>query len=281
MSGWISELEGEPGPGEVVVGRRIARLGGIAVAMAIPLLLMPVSAGAIIGGQTDGGGHPNVGFVAALNAAGALIDGCTGTLVAPKVVLTAAHCIGGQKLGLVDRYVVTFKPVALHNGVVEGGIAGRAYPNARYNLQLDENAGAAAFDRNSHYDVGVLVLGRRADAAYPGIKPAPLPAQGALDGYRTKTGNRPLTHVGYGVTTSGVFDGIRRVTMSPLLKLTNTLLFTEGGICSGDSGGPVFDPRGFVASVANFVEGDCGGPAGGPRLDTGPNRSFLHRFGLV
>lgn len=262
------------------MGRRVTRLWGIAVAVAVPVLLIPVGASAIIGGHKDGSGHPNVGFVAALDAQGKFIDGCTGALVAPKVVLTAAHCVGSQKLGLVDRYVVSFKPVAVRDGVVEGAIAGRAHPNPRFNLQFDGKAGAAAFYRNSQYDIGVVVLERRASALYPGIKPAALPVMGALDKYRTATGKPYFTHVGYGVPRSGVFDGIRRTTISPLSKLTDTLLFTRGGICSGDSGGPVFDPRGFVASVAAFVDGTCADAAGGPRLDIELTRSFLRKFGV-
>jgi len=263
------------------VGRRIARLRGIAVVAAMTVLLVPVSASAVFGGHKDGGGHPNVGLVAALSAQGALLDACTGTLVAPKVVLTSAHCVGGKQLGLVDHYVVTFKPVALRNGVVDGAIGGRPYPNPRFNLRFDQSkSGTAAFYRNSQYDVGVLVLDRKAKDSYPGIEPATLPWSGALDVYRAATTKPNFTHVGYGVTRSGVFDGIRRTRTSPLVKLTDSLLFTKGGICSGDSGGPIFDPRGFVAAVASFVDGTCDDAAAGPRLDIELTRSFLRKYGV-
>jgi V8-like Glu-specific endopeptidase len=263
------------------VGRGITRLWGIAVAVAVPALLVPAGANAIIGGRKDGSAHPNVGLIAALNAKGDVIDACTGTLVAPKVVMTAAHCVGGKKLGLVDRYVVSFKPVAIIGGKVDGAIGGQPTPNWRFNLQLDPNAGAAAVDRNAQYDVGVLVLNRRADAVYPGIKPAVLPAKGALDKYRTATTKPTMTHVGYGVPRSLVFDGIRRTVNSPLSKLTDTLLFTRGGICLGDSGGPVFDAKGVVVSVASFIDGQtCSSAAGGPRLDIDTTRSFLRKFGV-
>jgi hypothetical protein len=262
------------------VGRRVTRLWGIAAAVVVPALLMPVGANAIIGGRKDGSSHPNVGLVAALDAQGKLIDACTGTLVAPKVVMTAAHCVGGKQLGLVDRYVVSFKPAAVQAGAVKGAIAGKPYPNARFNLRLPDTATPDAFYRNSQYDIGVLVLDRRAKDVYPGIQPALLPAKGALNKYRTATVKPYFTHVGYGVPRSGVFDGIRRALNSPLSKLTDPLLFTKGGICSGDSGGPVFDAAGFVASVAAFVDGECGSAAGGPRLDIDQTRSFLRKFGV-
>ncbi len=265
--------------GEIVVGR-VGRLWGIAVAVAMPVLLTPVGAGAIIGGEKDHAGHPNVGFIAAVSAEGNLIDSCTGTLVAPKVVLTSAHCVGGKKLGLVDRYMVTFKQRAFRDGVPDGFIAGKPHPNPRFNLQFVDTGDAEAFYRNSQYDIGVLVLERPAADLYPGIEPAALPVKGALEKYRTGTRNRSMTHVGYGVPRSGVFDGIRRTVSSPLAEVTGSLLFTEGGICSGDSGGPVFDPKGFVASVAAFVEGDCKDDAGGPRLDIEKTRSFLRKYGV-
>jgi hypothetical protein len=248
--------------------------------VAVPILLVPVHAGAIFGGHKDWNGHPNVGLVAALDAQGKLIDACTGTLVAPKVVMTAAHCVGGKQLGVVDHYVVSFKSTAVQAGIVKGAIAGKPYPNARFNLRLADTATPDSFYRNSQYDIGVLVLDRRAKDVYPGIQPAVLPAKGALNKYRTATVKPTFTHVGYGVPRSGVFDGIRRAVSSPLSKLTDPLLFTKGGVCSGDSGGPVFDAAGFVASVSAFVDGECGSAAGGPRLDIDQTRSFLLKFGV-
>ncbi len=54
------------------------------------LLLSAQPAAAITGGELDGEGHPNVGLLVAD------IDGvpawrCTGTLIAPRVFLTAGH----------------------------------------------------------------------------------------------------------------------------------------------------------------------------------------------
>jgi secreted trypsin-like serine protease len=74
-----------------------------AVAAATALVCAGVAAG-ITNGEPDGSGHPYVG---ALLAQQAFSDGtweeCTGTLIAPRVFLTAEHCDEG-----VSRVAVTF-----------------------------------------------------------------------------------------------------------------------------------------------------------------------------
>ncbi|NIV33201.1 MAG: trypsin-like serine protease, partial [Anaerolineae bacterium] len=65
--------------------------------LAMLILILAVGAlpaAAITGGQLDGEGHPNVGLMIAD------IDGepewrCSGTLIAPRVFLTAGHCTYG------------------------------------------------------------------------------------------------------------------------------------------------------------------------------------------
>src|SRR5215204_1585824 len=67
-----------------------ARLGAVAAAIAVLLLAAP--AGAVIGGTSDTSNqYANVG-VLQLQFQGEWFDFCSGTLVAPDVVLTAAHC---------------------------------------------------------------------------------------------------------------------------------------------------------------------------------------------
>ena len=77
-----------------------AFLGGLA---AFTVLILASGAGAITYGVPDGNGHPEVG---ALLAQQAFSDGtweeCSGTLIAPKVFLTAAHCDEGvSRVGAV------------------------------------------------------------------------------------------------------------------------------------------------------------------------------------
>src|SRR3954464_4330394 len=74
------------------------------IVVIVGCLLPAASASAITNGAPDGNRHPEVG---ALLAQQAFSDGtwaeCTGTLIAPTVFLTAAHCDEG-----VQHVAVTF-----------------------------------------------------------------------------------------------------------------------------------------------------------------------------
>ena len=121
----------------------------------------------------DGNGHPEVG---ALLAPHAYSDGtwasCSGTLVAPRVFVTAAHCEGAA------RVAVTFDTsYDAATGTTYWGnwFADPAYTKAQ----------------NDPHDLAVVVL----DRAVTGITPARLPAAGSLAGL---SGSQRFTSVGYG-----------------------------------------------------------------------------------
>ena len=80
--------------------RRFCAVGAAVAAM----FVFVGAAGAIVYGEPDGGGHPNVGALLAPQAySDGTWAGCTGTLIAPTVFLTAEHCDFG-----VDRIADTF-----------------------------------------------------------------------------------------------------------------------------------------------------------------------------
>jgi len=113
-------------------------------------------AAAITYGTDDGNRHPNVG---GLVAAHAYSDGtwlyCSGTLIAPRVFLTAAHCAEG------DRVRVTFDSAYQDGDKV---YQGTWHADPLYN-------GA----QSDPHDIAVVVL----DTS-PKITPARLPAAGSL-----------------------------------------------------------------------------------------------------
>src|SRR5262245_11511193 len=58
----------------------------------------------------DGNGHPNVGALLMPRADGSLRIVCSGTLVTPRVFLTASHCTAFEEANGFTRSYVTFDP---------------------------------------------------------------------------------------------------------------------------------------------------------------------------
>ena len=138
---------------------------------------------AITYGGPDGERHPNVG---ALLAPTAYSDGtwvtCSGTLIAPTVFLTAAHCDQG-----VERVAVTFD--SDYDAATGTEHWGTWHADPAYTQR-----------QNDPHDLAVVVL----DAPVAGIAPARLPASGSLARLRVGTA---FTSVGYGAQSVTIEKG--------------------------------------------------------------------------
>jgi len=178
---------------------------------------------------------------------------CTGTLVAPKVVLTAAHCIAG-----VDRGRIRFgfgQNVAIavaHSFEIDDMQYPTGFPDARFKYDSSTYAD----------DVGLLYLKKA-----PGTRMTRL---------ATVQPSYPATleFVGYGFDLSG-HSGTRG-TAFLLTTLVNPRRLKHGdavrSVCTGDSGGPAFDRQDAVLAVTSTTTGCVGGestlvPALYPWLD--------------
>jgi secreted trypsin-like serine protease len=240
------------------------------------------SAGAITGGTIDGTTHPEVGAMLADFGDGLDVL-CTGTLISPRVFLSAGHCtdyLRSVGIGPHDVYV-TFDPSwdPAHPGTA---LRGTYYQ--------DPNYGYSGQGGNSDpHDIAVVVLDRAVS-----ITPARLPTASLLNRLALK--NARFTAVGYGtvrdVKTTGphalYFDGVRRFvdqgfhSLQPAWLLLNMNFSTgNGGTCYGDSGGPHF--YGGPTSnelVATTITGDaqCVSTDKDYRLDTPSAMTFLAGF---
>jgi secreted trypsin-like serine protease len=253
--------------------------------VAVAALLALVAAGArpaeaITFGQFDNDLHPNTGaLLAEFDGEKAIL--CTGTLIAPRVFLTAAHCTAFlQSIGITDVWV-TFDPTF-----------DQASPTIHGSYVHHELFGVKG-GGSDPYDIAVVLLDQAAAAT-----PALLPTAGLLDQLQRSGALRraTFTAVGYGtvreVKTGGphafFFDGIRRYALQSFLSLTKPWLNLSmqpstgnGGTCFGDSGGPHF--LGGVESnliVSITITGDamCRATDKTYRLDTASAREFLSRF---
>jgi secreted trypsin-like serine protease len=253
------------------------------LALVLAAIVYAAPAGAIANGQLDGNLHPNVGALIAeydSDNPGEKLVLCTGTLVAPKVFLTAGHCTDYlESIGVSDVWVTFDSQYTSSSRLIHGRYV--TDPNYGYS-----GRGGAS----DPHDLAVVLLDRDAK----GITPARLPTKNLLGTRDLK--NQTFTAVGYGtvrdIKTTGpnafYFDSTRRYALQSFLSLEPSWLNLNmnpstgsGGTCFGDSGGPHF--FGGVSSnleVSITVTGDsvCRATDKTYRLDTAGARSFLGQY---
>lgn len=232
----------------------------------------PIKPWFITDGQLDGNAHPAVVLIVMdVNRSPAFR--CSGTLIAPKLVLTAGHCTGepGEFTGMR-----VFTESDVRNGDNNYPFSGPNTIEAQSWASHPEFTGSAFF----LHDVGVIKL-KKAVNLDPG-QYGTLPTADQLDALSPSNSTR-FTAVGYGVQriNAAFSESVTiRMNAEPHLIQINTgftgdfsMMLSNnastGGTCFGDSGGPNYLGRSnVIAGVTSFgLNGSCGGTGGVFRVD--------------
>ena len=201
-------------------------------------------------------------------------NACSGVLVAPTVVLTAAHCT------LLPPPLSSFPQRAV---VLQGEnfMAPEAAAIGTYVLHPGFCIGCAGAPEGfANNDLAVVVLSSPLSGPY-----ANLPKLG-FAGKHFDDKEKKLVAVGYGLSAPGTGLGTRRSAQAGAIVAANApnFLFLPvpskkkyGTVCVGDSGGAALVGNTLVA-IHSIGDDACGGPSYAYRLDTPDAQSFLSKY---
>lgn len=200
----------------------------------------------VIGGAlTQPGEFPGVGALMYDFGGGSPMQGCTGTLIAPNAVLTAAHCVDPDLTGPTTPGFSLDLDTTTGNATTVPGLM--AYKHESFSIDVEPIEGLAEF-----FDIGVVILSQPITSVAPVKMPRPEHGAALVAGL-------DLAIVGYGRTSNATQDtGVMYDAMTKLISFNATEIQVGMGSpqpqnCQGDSGGPGLAEVGGERRVVGVV----------------------------
>jgi len=225
---------------------------------------LSTSRAAIAHGELDEHG----GVIAVISASTATI--CSGIVVAPRVVITARHCVAPIENGpTVDCSVTRFGDTVDPNAVIVGTTTSGSTPNRQHAVRAVLVPSDRGFCGN---DIAALILTQSVAEA---------PVMPLRDQPARK--NEEFTAIGFG-RDGNEKSGTRRRREGlhvscvggdcSTTRVTSGEWWGDGAVCDGDSGGPALDIDGRVLGIASRKRDGCSGSV---YVDLASSKQFVAR----
>jgi secreted trypsin-like serine protease len=269
--------------------RRLTLAGAALAALVTVAVATPADA-ITRGGTLDGDDHPYVGLMVAQDADGNPLWRCSGTMISPRVYVTAGHCT---------------EPPAVQAEIwfetdVESGIPDNGYPYSGPTSVTGTTYVHPLYDPNAFFlfDLGVVVL----DADAPVTEFAELPAAGLVETLQKGRKLGTVTAVGYGLQAASANPVKPEKTVAERVRYQADLMIVDtngvagignlpdsnsmilsgdakhGGTCFGDSGGPSLVGETLVAVTSFGLNDNCAGIGGVFRIDRDQELNWISSF---